>query len=137
MKQSYDLVLNPRLGLEVDAKGDLYLPEKRFNWEELDDNIHKIEADVKKLDPNSNGYKFGMEKLQDNKDIVNQYEKVKRTQIQEIYFKNGEDYDGWNESLKAAKDTLDDIKSGYEKIYKVSTENKGLAPWMFTKMKNH
>ena len=121
MKQSYDLVLNPRLGLEVDAKGDLYLPEKRFNCEELDDNIHKMEADVKKLDPNSNGYKFGMEKLQDNKDIVNQYEKVKRTKIQEIYFKNGEDYDGWNESLKAAKDTLDDIKSGYEKIYKVST----------------
>jgi hypothetical protein len=118
MKQSYDLVLNPRLGVEVDAKGDFYLPEKRFNWEELDNNIRKMEADVKKLDPNSKGYKVGMEKLQDNKDIVNQYEKVKRIEMQEVYFKNGQDYDGWKESLKAAKDTLDDMKSGYEKIYK-------------------
>jgi hypothetical protein len=117
MKQSYDLVLNPRLGVEVNPRGELYLPEKKFNWEKLDSEMKNLESNVKNFERGSPAYRAANDMAELNKVIINQYEKIKRTEMQEIYFKDRSDYDAWRESLRNAREGLDYMKSQYEMIY--------------------
>lgn len=126
-QKSYDLILNPKLGVEVSKNGNIYFPENRFDWESLDNDLSKLKSAITDTDNVKKEFRlhnkdvtekqFSQEKYELNKVIIEQYERFQRMKMQEIYYRDTENYDTYQEALQNIENGITHMKEKYKEIF--------------------